>query len=72
MCEMTSDLRRNGHHDPRRTPLECQTEVISDCSVIHVSGEVDLATGPILERALDSAIAWPYPIIVDFAATRYN
>jgi anti-anti-sigma factor len=45
--------------------------MVSDCSVVHVSGEVDLATVHILEDALDAAIAAPHPIIVDFAATRY-
>jgi anti-sigma B factor antagonist len=51
--------------------LECRTEVVSDCTVIHISGEVDLATAPVLERALDAALAVPSPIILDFAATRY-
>jgi anti-sigma B factor antagonist len=68
---MTSDSRQNGYHDPRRTSLECRTEITSNCFVIHVLGEVDLATVPILERALDSALASTYPIIVDFEATSY-
>jgi anti-sigma B factor antagonist len=68
---MVSDFEQNGHHEQRGTTLECRTEVVSDCTVIHVSGEVDLATAPILEKALDSAIAARHPIIVDFAATRY-
>ena len=68
---MTSDLPHDGHHDPRGSLLDCRTEVISDCSVIHVSGEVDLATAPILERALAAAIGGSYPIVVDFAATRF-
>lgn len=71
MRKMTSDFRHNGHHDPRGALLECRTEVTSGCSVIHVSGEIDLATIHILKNALDSAIAAPYPIIVDCAATRY-
>ena len=69
--EMTSDFRPNGHHEPRGAALECRTEVVSDCSVIHVLGEVDLATVPILEQALAAAIAAAHPIIVDFAATTY-
>ncbi len=68
---MNSDFRQNGHHDPRGATFECRTEVVSGCSVVHVFGEVDLATVHILKEALDSAIAAPHPIIVDFAATRY-
>jgi anti-sigma B factor antagonist len=68
---MTPDFPQDGRHEPQGTTLECRTEVISNCTVIHVSGEVDLATAPILERALHSAIAASYPIIVNFAATRY-
>ncbi len=71
MRVMTSDSRQDGYHDPRGTSLECRTETISDCFIIHVSGEVDLATVPILERALDSALAASCPIIVDFEAARY-
>ncbi len=71
MRKMTSDFRHNGQHDPLGTILACQTEVIGDCSVVHVSGEVDLATAHILERALASAIAVPYAIVVDCAGMRY-
>ena len=68
---MTSDFRQNGHHDPRGAVLECRLEVVSDCSVVHVSGEVDLATVHILNKALDTAISAPHPIIVTFMRTTY-
>lgn len=68
---MTPDYRQNGSHGPRGATLECRTEVVSECSVVHVSGEVDLATVHILKDALDAAILAPHPIIIDFAATRY-
>jgi anti-sigma B factor antagonist len=68
---MTPDSRQDGHHDPRGAVLECRIEMISDCSVVHVCGEVDLATVHILNKALDTAIAAPHPIIVDFAETNY-
>lgn len=67
---MTSDARGNGH-DPRRAVLECRTEVVSNCTVIHVSGEVDLATIHVLIGAPDSARAAPHPILVDLAETKY-
>jgi anti-sigma B factor antagonist len=68
---MTPDSRQNGHHDPREIVLECQMETISNCSVVHVRGEIDVATIPIFKKALDSAIAVPHPIIVDLAEASY-
>jgi anti-sigma B factor antagonist len=68
---MNADAGHNGFHDPRGALLTCRTEIVSDCSVIHVSGEVDVATIHIFKEALDAAVAAPYTIIVDFAATAY-
>ena len=68
---MHSDFRQDARPDPAETPLECRIEDVSGCTVIHVSGEVDLVSGHILKMALNSAIATRRPIIVDFSATRY-
>jgi len=68
---MNSDFRQDARPDLAGTSLEYWMEEVPSCSVIHVSGEVDLATSHILNRALNSAIAARHPIIVDFSATRY-
>jgi anti-anti-sigma factor len=68
---MNSDFRHDARPDQTQTPLECLIEDVSGCTVIHVSGEVDLATGHIFNKALNSAIAARRPIIVDFSATKY-
>jgi anti-sigma B factor antagonist len=68
---MKGDFRRNGHHDPRGSALECRIELVSDCSVVHVCGEVDLATVHLLNKALDAALSASRPIIVSFAKATY-
>jgi len=68
---MKSDFRQDAQPDQAGNPLECWVEDVSGCSVIHVSGEVDLATVHIFNKALNSALAAPHPIVVDFSAMRY-
>jgi anti-sigma B factor antagonist len=51
--------------------IEIQTEDLQDVIVIHVHGEVDLATAPMLQNALQSALQSGRPVVVDLAPVTY-
>lgn len=51
--------------------FEIQTEDLQDATVIHVRGEVDLATAPMLQSALQSAIESGRHVVVDLANATY-
>jgi anti-sigma B factor antagonist len=52
-------------------PIEIQTEDLQDAIVVHVHGEVDLATAPMLQNALQSALQSGRPVVVDLANATY-
>ena len=52
-------------------PIEIRTEDLQDVTVIDVRGEVDLATTPMLQNALRSAIQSAQHVIVDLANATY-
>jgi anti-sigma B factor antagonist len=51
--------------------FEIQTEDLLDATLIRVRGEVDLATAPMLQNALQSAIASGRHVVVDLANATY-
>jgi anti-sigma B factor antagonist len=55
----------------RMEPIEIRTENQQDATIIHVHGEVDLATVPTLQRALRSAIQNGRHVVVDIANVTY-
>jgi anti-sigma B factor antagonist len=52
-------------------PIEIRTENLQDATIIHVHGEVDLATVPTLQRALRSAIQNGRHVVVNIANVTY-
>ncbi len=51
--------------------IEIRTEDMQDVTVIHVRGEVDLATTPMLQAALRSAVQSGRHVVVDLAKAAY-
>jgi anti-anti-sigma factor len=51
--------------------LHCWLETLSDATVVHVEGEVDLATAPDFARAVATAFLWCSRVIVDLARVTY-
>jgi anti-anti-sigma factor len=47
------------------------TENLADAAVVHVFGEIDLVSAPVLERAIREAESEPNLVIVDFSECRY-
>jgi anti-anti-sigma factor len=52
-------------------PIEIQTEDLQDTIIIHVHGEVDVGTTPMLQKAMLSAIQSQRHVIVDLAHVTY-
>lgn len=52
-------------------PIRIQTEDLHDTTIIHVHGEVDMGTAPILRDALASAIQSQRHVVVDLANVTY-
>ena len=51
--------------------FEIQTEDLQDAIIIHVRGEVDLATAPMLQNALRSATESGRHVVVDLSKATY-
>lgn len=51
--------------------IEIRTEDLQDVTVIYVRGEVDLATAPMLQSALRSAMQSGRHVVVDLANATY-
>jgi anti-sigma B factor antagonist len=54
-----------------KTLLHCWIEPISEASVVHVEGEVDLSTAPWLADTIASAFEQGRSVIVDLSAVSY-
>jgi anti-sigma B factor antagonist len=52
-------------------PIEIRTEDLQDATIIHVHGEVDLATAAMVQDALRSAIRSGRHVVVDLANVTY-
>ena len=52
-------------------PLHCWMETGAEAVVVHVEGDVDLATAPILANAIAAGFLWAPKVIVDFAGVTY-
>jgi anti-sigma B factor antagonist len=52
-------------------PIEIRTENLQDATIIHVHGEVDLATAGMVQDALRSAIRSGRHVVVDLANVTY-
>lgn len=52
-------------------PLYCWLETRSDATVVHVEGEVDIATAPRFADAVATAFLWSPRVIVDLAGVTY-
>lgn len=53
------------------TTIHCWLETLSDATVVHVEGEVDLSTAPDFARAVATAFLWCSRVIVDLARVTY-
>ena len=52
-------------------PIRIQTEDLQDTLIIHVHGEVDMGTAPVLQDAMRSAIQRQRHVVVDLADVTY-
>ncbi len=52
-------------------PIKIQTEDLQDTIIIHVHGEVDMGTAPVLREAMLSAIQSRRHVVVDLANVAY-
>lgn len=52
-------------------PLYCWLETLSEATVVHVEGEVDIATAPRFADAVATAFLWCPRVIVDLADVTY-
>jgi len=53
-----------GDHDDAGTPLAVTVEDRGEVCVVHADGEVDIATAPLLGRALEAGLASGRPTVV--------
>lgn len=60
---------------PQVTPgpafLECRTEHTATAVLLHVRGEVDLASVHVLDAALESALKMDQPVVVNLTEVSY-
>jgi anti-anti-sigma factor len=66
-------VERSGHHFVDDAPFGCTVHRHGSTSSIELAGELDLATKPTLEAAMDTAVE-PGPVetvIVDFTGVRF-
>jgi anti-anti-sigma factor len=52
-------------------PLYCWLETLSEATVVHVEGEVDIATAPRFADAVAAAFLWCPRVIIDLAGVTY-
>jgi anti-sigma B factor antagonist len=53
-----------GEYDDAETPLAVTVENRGEVCVVHADGEVDIATAPLLGRALEAGLAGGRPTVV--------
>jgi anti-anti-sigma factor len=67
--DLTAPPRIPGRNSPDN--LHCWLETLPEAVVLHVEGDVDLATSPYFANAIAAAFASGRKVIVDFAGVSY-